>query len=291
MSKKIIIILVGIVAVLLIAAGGVYSYQKSFGIQQKACTLEAKICSDGTAVGRSGPNCEFAACPVASGAVKACVDSGGTAITISCCNAVNDFPNSCISNICGCLPADSKNIKICNCGESKCFNGEGCVSPNLNITIYCTNNNCAPQEVMAGAGTLVRGCYRDLNECAKDAGWQTYQNEKLSFELKLPPTGNGYKATEGEYPSYSYVGFSFSGAHQPFEIFKIVRYSKEQLAAAGGKLLGKVLSQTDEATLVCDGCCDSKGDFTGGGQFDNFQKARCQEAPQIIATLATSTIK
>lgn len=28
-----------------------------------ACTQEAKICPDGSAVGRIGPNCEFAACP------------------------------------------------------------------------------------------------------------------------------------------------------------------------------------------------------------------------------------
>ena len=28
-----------------------------------ACTKEAKLCPDGTAVGRSGPNCDFAACP------------------------------------------------------------------------------------------------------------------------------------------------------------------------------------------------------------------------------------
>ena len=28
-----------------------------------ACTLEARICPDGTAVGRTGPNCEFAPCP------------------------------------------------------------------------------------------------------------------------------------------------------------------------------------------------------------------------------------
>lgn len=28
-----------------------------------ACTMEAKICPDGTAVGRTGPKCEFAACP------------------------------------------------------------------------------------------------------------------------------------------------------------------------------------------------------------------------------------
>jgi len=30
----------------------------------QGCTLEAKICPDGTAVGRTGPNCEFAACPM-----------------------------------------------------------------------------------------------------------------------------------------------------------------------------------------------------------------------------------
>jgi len=29
----------------------------------KACTLEAKLCPDGTYVGRTGPNCEFAPCP------------------------------------------------------------------------------------------------------------------------------------------------------------------------------------------------------------------------------------
>ncbi len=28
-----------------------------------ACTMDAKICADGSAVGRSGPNCEFAAFP------------------------------------------------------------------------------------------------------------------------------------------------------------------------------------------------------------------------------------
>lgn len=28
-----------------------------------ACTMEAKMCPDGSAVGRTGPNCEFAPCP------------------------------------------------------------------------------------------------------------------------------------------------------------------------------------------------------------------------------------
>jgi len=34
------------------------------GTQPVACTMEAKICPDGTAVGRTGPNCEFSACPI-----------------------------------------------------------------------------------------------------------------------------------------------------------------------------------------------------------------------------------
>ncbi|MDO8512521.1 MAG: hypothetical protein Q7S57_04565 [bacterium] len=34
--------------------------------QPAVCTQEAKICSDGSSVGRTGPNCEFAACPAAS---------------------------------------------------------------------------------------------------------------------------------------------------------------------------------------------------------------------------------
>lgn len=30
---------------------------------QQPCTMEARICPDGSSVGRTGPNCEFAACP------------------------------------------------------------------------------------------------------------------------------------------------------------------------------------------------------------------------------------
>ncbi|OGK19024.1 hypothetical protein A3D80_03440 [Candidatus Roizmanbacteria bacterium RIFCSPHIGHO2_02_FULL_40_13b] len=33
------------------------------GQGQIACTMEAKLCPDGSAVGRSGPNCQFAPCP------------------------------------------------------------------------------------------------------------------------------------------------------------------------------------------------------------------------------------
>lgn len=29
----------------------------------QVCTRDAKVCPDGSAVGRTGPNCEFAPCP------------------------------------------------------------------------------------------------------------------------------------------------------------------------------------------------------------------------------------
>ncbi|MDQ5938765.1 MAG: hypothetical protein QG642_455 [Patescibacteria group bacterium] len=39
--------------------------------EQVACTMEAKECPDGSYVGRSGPNCEFAACPGAEQSASA----------------------------------------------------------------------------------------------------------------------------------------------------------------------------------------------------------------------------
>ena len=40
-----------------------------------ACTLEAKLCPDGSAVGREGPNCEFAACPAQKQATSTPISS------------------------------------------------------------------------------------------------------------------------------------------------------------------------------------------------------------------------
>lgn len=59
-----LLVLVGI-----LVFGGVlgtsYVFDKPPG--QVSCTMEAKQCSDGSYVGRTGPNCEFAACPSTAG--------------------------------------------------------------------------------------------------------------------------------------------------------------------------------------------------------------------------------
>lgn len=78
---KAIILLVASVCIVSIALAGAYWMGKNSAIEVGnsplaievtpnpsmeegvACTMDAKICPDGSAVGRVGPNCEFAPCP------------------------------------------------------------------------------------------------------------------------------------------------------------------------------------------------------------------------------------
>jgi len=59
---------------------------------------------------------------------EACVNSGGTVKTSSCCESASDFPNLCLIGPCGCGPQNSHQIKTCDCGPEKCFNGTECVA-------------------------------------------------------------------------------------------------------------------------------------------------------------------
>ncbi len=56
---------ISVVTIIFAALAGTYAFQKFSGYpRETACTQEAKLCPDGSAVGRTGPNCEFAPCPV-----------------------------------------------------------------------------------------------------------------------------------------------------------------------------------------------------------------------------------
>ena len=56
-----------IIALILIAVAGITllitNKMTPDDIGGSVCTMEAKMCPDGSSVGRSGPNCEFSACP------------------------------------------------------------------------------------------------------------------------------------------------------------------------------------------------------------------------------------
>jgi hypothetical protein len=87
--------------------------------QQVACTEEAKLCPDGSAVGRVPPNCEFAPCPSES------CESASDCVGTECCH-----PTSCINKaykgVCNELctqvcqgPLDC-GAGACSCVNNKC---------------------------------------------------------------------------------------------------------------------------------------------------------------------------
>lgn len=61
MNTKKIALVCGVI--LLIGTGCFLIWQKTSAPIAQECTLEAKICSDGSTIARTGPKCEFAACP------------------------------------------------------------------------------------------------------------------------------------------------------------------------------------------------------------------------------------
>ena len=64
MKKAIIIIILSLIIAGGIATWKFYSRSKKQTVGPAVCTQEAKQCPDGSYVGRTGPNCEFAKCPI-----------------------------------------------------------------------------------------------------------------------------------------------------------------------------------------------------------------------------------
>lgn len=97
---------------------------------------------------------------------QSCLDSGGAIETSSCCQSASDFPNSCIIGACGCAPASSHQVKTCNCGAGKCFDGNACVDVKLSATGSSVNSS-------------------DV----------VYKNTQYEFQLTLPKGWEAYKTS------------------------------------------------------------------------------------------------
>jgi hypothetical protein len=63
---KLLFLLVSVVLIYLSFWLGIRVSKQDFPKKEEgiACTMEVKICPDGTAVGRQPPTCEFAPCPL-----------------------------------------------------------------------------------------------------------------------------------------------------------------------------------------------------------------------------------
>jgi len=59
---------------------------------------------------------------------QACIDSGGIVSSNLCCESAGDFPGSCAIGACGCAPEYSREVRVCDCGEDKCFDGFKCTT-------------------------------------------------------------------------------------------------------------------------------------------------------------------
>lgn len=61
--KKILIPLIILILIIIALLIKIFYSESKPLTDQRACTEEAMICPDGSAVGRTGPNCEFKPCP------------------------------------------------------------------------------------------------------------------------------------------------------------------------------------------------------------------------------------
>jgi hypothetical protein len=67
MNKHALIVALLAIAVVGVVFAGYFETSKAPADEGRVCTMDAKLCPDGSYVGRTGPNCEFSACPVGTG--------------------------------------------------------------------------------------------------------------------------------------------------------------------------------------------------------------------------------
>jgi serpin B len=114
MDNKIIYSVVG----LLLAAGALMLLASGPDETGIACTADAMICPDGSAVGRVGPNCEFAPCPDVPGEAECNQDSD---CFIGGCSSHICSPNKDIITTCEWREEyDCVRLTSCSCIDGKC---------------------------------------------------------------------------------------------------------------------------------------------------------------------------
>lgn len=224
-------IAIGIILLVAIAIGGIFYWQNKkatsnmgheTGSKQKACTMEAKLCDDGSYVGRTGPNCEFAPCPTESNCAnegkQVRANRGG--FPVKCCFDLKAMYGSARED-CSVpdLPGD---IGICsNCGnsvcegqnnENKCNCPQDCTDKNTTAmanpaSVYCEQNGgkleirTAPDGGQTGYCKFSNGSECEewayfRKECGNENGnLKTYKNEKYKFQLTFPKRWKGYNVS------------------------------------------------------------------------------------------------
>jgi hypothetical protein len=82
MSSKYIMVII-VAALIMVGLTGFFFLPKEIK-NPTMCTMEAKLCPDGSYVGRSGPNCQFAECPKVTEKVEDGVLTGKVTLSPTC---------------------------------------------------------------------------------------------------------------------------------------------------------------------------------------------------------------
>ncbi len=112
--KKTFEIVILLIVLLAVSASVLMVFLKP-NTDQIACTMEAKICPDGSAVGRSGPKCEFAECPVVVSEKSLILEAkigetkSGLGVSVTPISIVED--SRCPSDV-TCIQAGTVRVKI-----------------------------------------------------------------------------------------------------------------------------------------------------------------------------------
>ncbi|MBI4226479.1 hypothetical protein HY612_05195 [Candidatus Roizmanbacteria bacterium] len=189
------------VLILILLVGALFL---SLNILQKprgvSCTLEAKICPDGSSVGRVPPNCEFAPCPI-----------------ILTTPAIQNIDDSCDSND-DCLLIN-KDVGIDCCGSNKCqsidYSQDKWIAVNIRWQLnqmqnYCPGDEkcstCFPKPINNRFDAVCRNnlCKKvplpkslDQNQEVNSSGWRSYIDPTNNFSIKYPSDWIYQNACEG----------------------------------------------------------------------------------------------
>ncbi|MCX6721473.1 MAG: hypothetical protein NT026_02640 [Candidatus Staskawiczbacteria bacterium] len=175
-----------------------YFFQKQVPtIQQPtACTQEAKVCPDGSAVGRTGPNCEFAACP-----------ANPTADWKTYTNTQYNFSLS--------YPADFADIDSLTTAQQNslmtymgaCFAGNGTRNPNQSNFCYIglqkpDGFDTASFKITANNSETQASCQQTNASPARELTVQTAINGITFYKDKIEDAGLGHYLTGDSYRTY-----------------------------------------------------------------------------------------
>ncbi len=132
-----------------------------------ACTMEAKLCPDGSYVGRVGPRCEFAECPAAPNPTPTseCTKDSDCPSSQYVCVETQGMGTACPSNDPSCVPTHVVIKGECKLKEgNRCNANSDCAAGNL-----CNRNVCVSPIGRQCTGPSDTSCPADF-ECVEGCG-------------------------------------------------------------------------------------------------------------------------